>query len=215
MSSDSSNQAASLMNTLFSVLSRQTALDPPPFNPGCAESAIDRAQQSLDIKLPEDYKTFLRLHNGQSDPHSLNFPPDQIVFLSIEEVVALWNEVAPYRDDQFYEKFEADDQIRSVLYHPRRIPIAHNESGGAYLFLDYIPGPRGKQGQLIFNVNEVDLVLIAEDFSELIKTYLILLETGRATIKKRPPEHGEGYWFESGEGEYIDWSIYNRLCAVL
>jgi cell wall assembly regulator SMI1 len=215
MSSDSSNQAASLMNTLFSVLSRQTALDPLPFNPRCAESAIDRAQQSLDIKLPEDYKTFLRLHNGQSDPHSLNFPPDQIVFLSIEEVVALWNEVAPYRDDQFYEKFEADDQIRSVLYHPRRIPIAHNESGGAYLFLDYIPGPRGKQGQLIFNVNEVDFGMIAESFSELIKTYLILLETGRAAIKKRPPEHGEGYWFESSEREYIDWSIYNRLRAAL
>jgi cell wall assembly regulator SMI1 len=216
VSSDSSQQAtAALMNELFSVLSRQTALGQLPFNPGCSEAVIERAQQSLGVKLPEDYKTFLGSHNGQTDPYTLTFPPDQIVFLSIEDVVALWNEVAPYRDDQFYEELEAEEQIRSVLYHPRRVPIAHNESGGAYLFLDYIPGPKGRECQLIFNVNEVDLVLIAKSFTELMKTYLTLLETGRATVKRRPPDYGDGHWFESSEGEYINWSVYKRLLGVL
>jgi cell wall assembly regulator SMI1 len=149
--------------------------------------------------------------NGQSDFFSLTFPPDQLVFLSSEEVVDLWTELNRDPDDQFFDQFEADGKIRSVLQHQSRIPVAYNEAGGAYLFLDYIPGPNGKEKQLVFNINEVDSVVIEDSFYNLIQNYVQLLERGKIVIKKQPPEYGQGYWFVSAENELINWTVYKRL----
>lgn len=203
------------LNELFRIIMRQTELDRLPFNPGCSPEAIENAENSLGVRLPEDYKAFLGSHDGQSDPYTLTFPPDQIAFLSIADVVTLWQELQQYRDDMGYEQSDPEGRVRNVLYHPGRIPIAHNESGVAYLFLDYIPGPKGKQGQLIFNVNEADVVLVSENFSGLLRDYMVLLQSGKMIVKKQPAEYGEGYWFESGKGEYIDWKVYKQLLATL
>lgn len=199
-----------LIKKLFSLISKQTNLDPLPFNKGCSPSEIKQFEDSLKVALPDDYKTFLEHCNGQSDS-SLTFPPDQLVFLSTEEIVCLWNELNQHQDDQFFDQFEFDKKIRSVLYHPRRIPIAYNESGGAHLFLDYIPGPNGKTGQVIFNTNEVDSVVIEDNFHDLVGTYLQLLEVGKMVTKKQPPEYGEGSWFVSDNDEYLNWEVFQRL----
>jgi cell wall assembly regulator SMI1 len=199
-----------LIEKLFSLISSQTQLDHLPFNEGCSASELKQLEDSLKVTLPDDYKTFLRHSNGQADS-SLTFPPDQLVFLSTEEVVRLWNELNQHQDDQFFDQFEFDQKIRAVLYHPGRIPIAYNEIGGAYLFLDYIPGPNGKSGQVIFNTNEADNVVIEDTFHDLIGTYLQLLEAGKMVVKKQPPEYGQGYWFVSDNDEYTDWEVFQRL----
>jgi len=199
-----------LIEKLFSILSNQTPLDHLPFNEGCSESELKQLEDSLKVTLSDDYKIFLRHSNGQSGS-SLTFPPDQLVFLSVEEVARLWNELNQHQDDQFFDQFEFDQKIRAVLYHPRRIPIAFNESGGAHLFIDYIPGPNGKNGQVIFNINEVDCVVIEDNFHDLVGTYLQLLETGKIVIKKQPPEYGQGYWFVSNNDEPINWEVFQRL----
>ena len=200
-----------LLQKLFSILSKQTRLNPLPFNDGCSLSQIIQTEQLLSLKFPEDYKAFLRYCNGQSDPFTLTFPPDQIVFPSLEDVVHLWTELNRNPDDQFFDHFEADGKIRSVLQHPRRIPIAYNEAGGAYVFLDYIPGPHGKEKQLIFNINEVDSVVIEDSFYNLIQNYIQLLEAGKIVVKKQPSEYGKGYWFVSAQDELINWTVYKRL----
>lgn len=200
-----------LLQKLFAILTNQTRLNTLPFNKGCQESQIIDAERLLDLELPEDYKAFLRYCNGQSDFSTLTFPPDQIIFLSLEDVVELWEELKEYPDDEFFDQFEADGKIRSVLQHSRRVPIAYNELGGAYIFLDYIPGPNGREGQLIFNTSEIDCIVIADSFYGLIQNYVHLLERGRIVVKKQTAEYGEGYWFISAQDEYIDWSAYERL----
>jgi len=203
-----------LLQQLFTILTNQTYLNPLPFNEGCDESQIVEAEQLWNLELPEDYKAFLRYRNGQSDFSTLAFPPDQIFFLSLEEVVELWEELNQYPDDQFFDQFDADGKIRSVLQHPRRIPIAYNEAGGTYLFIDYIPGSNGREKQLVFNINEVDCVVIADNFYNLIQNYVHLLERGRMVVKEQPPEYGQGYWFVSTQDEFIDWNVYERLKEV-
>jgi cell wall assembly regulator SMI1 len=200
-----------LFSTLLSILKKQTGLDPLPFNPGCAAAEIAEAERSLGVRLPGDYTVFLRRHNGQNDPFMLTFPPDQLVFLSLEKVVRLWEELKDAPDDQFFDTFDSENLTRNVLQHPGRIPIAHNESGGAYLMLDYVPGPNGKEGQLVFNVNEVDIVVVEDNFASLIETFVRLLEDGKMVVKKQPPEYGQGYWFVSSADERLDWTTYQRL----
>jgi cell wall assembly regulator SMI1 len=200
-----------LIEKLFSIISKQTGLSSLPFNEGCSDAEIKEAEKVLKLSLPEDYRAFLKRSNGQSDPYLLTFPPDQIVFLSIREVTQLWNELNEYRDHQFMDETQFDDRVRVVLYHPGRIPIAYNESGGAHLFLDYIPGPKGKEGQLVFNINEADLVVLEDSFDDLLQSYVHLLETGKLVIKKQPEEYGQAYWFVSDKDEYVDWEVYRRL----
>lgn len=200
-----------LLKKLFSILLEQTELEQLPFNDGCSLSEITMTERIVNLELPQDYKTFLGYCNGQSDPFTLTFPPDQLVFLSFEDVVNLWTELNQESDHQFFDQFEADGKIRSVLQHPRRIPIAYNELGGAYLFLDYIPGPNGKDGQLIFNVNEVDSEVIEDNFYNLIESYVQLLISGNMVVRRQPPEFGQGYWFVSSQSELIDWAVYQKL----
>jgi hypothetical protein len=76
---------------------------------------------------------------------------------------------------------------------------------------DYIPGPNGRGGQLVFNIDEVDIVVLEPDFVSLIETYVLLLEDGKMSVKKQPPDYVEGYWFVSSTGETLDGDTYQRL----
>ena len=198
------------LEELLSEIARQTGLKQLPFNAGCSDDRIRKLEAAVQAKLPDNYGAFLRTRNGQSDKHALTFPPDQIVFLSDAEVAALWKELQDYRDDQFFDELQDGDHVRAVLYHPGRIPIAQNESATAYLCLDFVPGPKGRAGQLVFNVNETDCVVVENSVSDLVGRYLSLLKSGKAKVENRPKDRGQGYWFTAG-GRYIDWKVYSEL----
>src|SRR5688500_8455878 len=95
-----------LLRKLFSILTNQAHLNPLPFNPGCDVSQIIDTEQLLNLKLPKDYKAFLRRCNGQSDSFTLTFPPDQLIFLSLEGVVQLWKDMNQYGDNEFFDQFD-------------------------------------------------------------------------------------------------------------
>jgi cell wall assembly regulator SMI1 len=210
-SGEEKHAVKTLLQKLFSILEQQTGLNPLPFNAGCSAAQITEAERLFSVELPDDYKAFLRHCNGQNDDFLLTFPPDQLVFLSLAEAMRLWQDLTTVPDDQFFDTFEAGGRTRNVVQHYRRIPIAHNESGGAYLQVDYIPGPNGKEQQLVFNINEVDNVVIENDFTSLITSYVLLLGKGVVKVKKQPPEFGEGYWFVSAQDEPLDWATYKRV----
>jgi cell wall assembly regulator SMI1 len=201
----------SLILKLFSILEGQTGLNPLPFRAGCSDVEIVAAERLFGVKLPDDYKAFLRHCDGQSDAYSLTFPPDQLVFLSLEEATSLWKDLNTDADDEFFDVFDASGLTRNVLQHPGRIPIAHNERGWAFLLLDYVPGPNGREQQLVFNINEVDNVVVENDFASLIRSYVRLLDEGKIVVKKRPPGFGDGYWFVSSNDESIDWTTYKSI----
>jgi cell wall assembly regulator SMI1 len=192
-----------LIEKLFVHLKQQTGLASLPFNGPAAIEAITSAEQELRCKLPADYKDFLRVHDGQSDPFTLTFPPDDIAFLS--------NDLNAVDDNAFYDTFDTTGRVRNVLYHRGRIPIAYNEVGGAYLMIDNVPGPKGKVGQLVFNPNEVDVVVVADNLTGLFENYVQLLDAGRMFIRKQPQDVGEGFWFVSAGDERLDWRAFQSL----
>ncbi len=199
----------SVVADLADLVRRQTGLDDAVFNPGASEVELRQLEGVLEAKLPHDYRRFLSVANGQAG-RWLSFPPDQLVILSAGEVEALWQELIEIQDDQFFDVYEDDEKVRSVLYHRGRIPIAYNESANAYLFLDFIPGPKGRHGQIVFNVTEVDCAVIEEDIAALLRRYVEILRDTRARVEQKPPDVGEGYWF-TVDGRYFDHNVYRQL----
>jgi cell wall assembly regulator SMI1 len=210
---DSTERLTELLERLFALIQAQSGLRELPFNEGASEEDVRRLEETVGATLPDDYAAFLRRANGQSDWYALTFPPDQLAFLSVDEAIELWSELKEYGDDEaLFEDLQDDDKVRSVVQHAGRIPIAYNESGGSYLCLDEIPGPKGRPGQLVFNITEADLVVLEDSVTRLLEQYVSVLESGQATVEKQSPEYGQGYWFTAG-GDPIDYDTYRGLAG--
>lgn len=181
-----------------------------PFNPGCSADDVLRLEESLGLSLPDDYKMLLRCVNGMSDWTTLSFPPDRIVLLSADEVLATWREFSVVCDDELIDELVCDDRVRWTVCHPGRIPIAQNEVAGAYLCIDKIPGPAGHVDQLVFNVNETDCVIAGDSLTALVSSYVKILERGAVGITEKSPEHGDGYEF-TANGAYVDFRTYEQI----
>ncbi|MFE1957073.1 SMI1/KNR4 family protein [Streptomyces sp. NPDC059479] len=185
-----------------------------PFNPGCSEGQLRRMEKILRTPLPRDYKELLRYVNGQPNQYALTFPPDELALLSAEEVLAEWEEQSAYCSDEFFEEFTSDGRVRDISFHPGRIPIARDESTTANLYIDNIPGPSGRIGQLIFNVTEADWVVVANSVTTLVACYLAALRSGAVVIEQRSNEVAEGYRF-TASGRHIDFNLYDELIGSL
>jgi cell wall assembly regulator SMI1 len=199
-----------LLASLSALIHEQVDAREPIFNEGCEQAVIDELEAATNALLPTDYKTLLRHADGSRDELTLTFPPGRLSFLSADEVFATWRYFAENPDDEFFDELTCDDKVRSVLMHPGRIPIAQNESGGRYLCIDLVPGPRGKVGQLVLNINEADCIVLEESLTALVRRYVTALETEQLKIERVPSEYLGLYWFTSN-GKYVDHDVYRSL----
>lgn len=211
-SDEPAESTSSLWRHLCAIIREQTGLDQLPFKDGCTDDDLARMEATLNVTLPADYKAFLRCANGQREQETefLTFPPEGLTFLGVDDVLREWSEQAEYYDDEADEEPRFEEKVRYVLYHPGRIPIAANFSATKYLFLDYVPGPVGRVGQLVVNRDEFDCEVVADSVTELLGRYVSALESGAARVEAKPPEYGAGYWFAAG-GRHIDFDLYRDL----
>ncbi|MFD0654282.1 SMI1/KNR4 family protein [Streptomyces malaysiensis subsp. malaysiensis] len=198
-----------LLRRLNSIIEARVG-DISVFNSGCTEGELGQVERTLQVDLPGDYKSLLRSVNGQPDDCELRFPPDQLRFLSVEGVLSLWRNHLQFQSDEFFDELTSDEKVRGTPFHPRRIPIAEYEDGGAYLWIDYIPGPAGRVGQIIFNFNEIDFAVLEDSVTDLFRRYVTILETGAASLAEAPPDYGDGYRFMVSD-QYMDFAAYHDL----
>jgi cell wall assembly regulator SMI1 len=169
------------------------------FRPGAGREEIEQAEAALDLTFPSDYREFLTLCGGQEFAGYdcfFHWLPTDMRFLNPSELVKLWRDQQSYVTEEnvaeFWNDFQDDGAIRSVIFHSKRIPIAENE-GIATLWLDFIPGPQGTEGQLITDYTECDFVVLARDFGELLGNYLALIEKKILQLGPKEPGYGEGF----------------------
>lgn len=151
------------------------------FNPGAQPGKIDSIEKQLDITFPGEYKDFLLLSNGQSStgmiflPNKMRILPLQSVLLSWEkEMESLYSRYDSFIKEQ-YEELSEDKKSRTILFHPKRIPFASNGSSGI-MFIDLIPGPAGKEGQVIFTCSKCKMAILADSLGSLFSNYVKLLK---------------------------------------
>jgi cell wall assembly regulator SMI1 len=127
------------------------------FQAGASDREIAKLEQHLDVTLPEDYKAFLRLCDGQSEEIAVGFYDGEL--LSAKSVKFQWDTWKELLDgDAWMEllddnvfvrsKSQPDQGVRDDWWNPRWIPFTH-DGGGNHLCLDLEPAEGGTVGQII------------------------------------------------------------------
>lgn len=177
---DDANPLRSVCERIERWFAENTKLS-PAFRHPASEGAIAEAERVIGAKLPESYRAFLRLHDGQDEGDvELQIIPGVSRLAAIEAVVAQWKDERESDDDSGeFDAFQERDRMRSVLRHAGRIPIAGSTFwDGDNTYLDLVPGPKGTVGQVITMTTECDFVVLAPSFGELLERVATLLESG-------------------------------------
>ena len=153
--------------------------------PGATDRAIEAAEKAMKTKFPPDFREWLRLHDGQGEDATIDWAPGCTRLAPLSAMVAQWKDERDMGDDEHVGELQEGGRIQNILFHSKRIPIAGTKYwDGDKSYLDFVPGPKGKAGQLITLVTECDFVVLGETMTEFLERYVALLESGVLAFSK-------------------------------
>jgi cell wall assembly regulator SMI1 len=119
------------------------------FNPGVPKNEIEEFEKLINKKLPNDFKKFYSLANGNAGESIKLF--NGLNLISIEEITQSWNSNRELLNSGAFKntKADTDKAIKSDWWNVNWIPITDNMSGD-HLVIDLDPTEDGTYGQ-IFN----------------------------------------------------------------
>ena len=157
-------------------------------NAGATTQELIELESAIGINLPEDFKTFLSIHNGQIWTHLNLFNGDRLS--SNEDIIRdwkNWKEAMPEIDAMVIEMFDKNASkarsspakgIKDDWWNPAWIPITADGSGDSFC-IDLDPTSEGTNGQIIrMYHDDPSRELIAPSFRSWIETYTTDLENG-------------------------------------
>jgi cell wall assembly regulator SMI1 len=150
------------------------------FNPPASPDAIAEAEKQLGETLPDDYKQFLLIHNGQKE-----FAPMVGLgsLFSIEQVAQA--RLGIFGEEEPIDESKVDEGIRAVEYSEQWIPISKSARNRDYLCIDLNPAPSGARGQIIeYIVDFPARALVAKSFADLLSRYFREIQTGQIDVNK-------------------------------
>jgi cell wall assembly regulator SMI1 len=161
-------------------------------NPPATQAEIERVEFDIGMKLPESFKEFLSIHNGEAwDAASLLGDDNRLLScVEIVEQYRLGEEIGASVDDPEFSAIEfwkdrvssqvffVKGAVKPILRHPKWIPIT-NMNGDILRYIDFDPAPTGVSGQII----EVDAEgctyeVLANSFDEFLADYAAQLPAG-------------------------------------
>lgn len=155
-------------------------------NDGASSLDFQRLEALTEKELPEDFKGFYRVHNGQNRTTYLNLF-DGDLLLEIDCIIddwQTWKIVLPEINANCRAMFDQpaasspDKGIKSDWWNLAWVPITTNGSGDSYC-LDLDPSAEGTYGQIIRMWHDnPQRELIAPSFREWIYSFISDLEKG-------------------------------------
>jgi len=116
--------------------------------PGAKEEDFQHIESTLGVTLPEEMKSFYRIHNGQDRAAWADSFIRNLTLSPISEIIENWTFLQEEFDPDDLEP-EIGHEIKPVLWNSKWIPIAAN-GGGDYLCLDTDPSETGVAGQVLY-----------------------------------------------------------------
>jgi cell wall assembly regulator SMI1 len=139
------------------------------FRKPATAAAIAKAEKALGRLLPDDYKVFLAIHDGQEPDGPM---VEWATLLPVDQIAVTYKRLVkldPGEDDEF----EADKKVKPVFYSKGWIPIGCSPRGRDFLCLDFDPAKGGKAGQVIlFVIDFNERFQVAPSFAELWGVFL-------------------------------------------
>lgn len=117
--------------------------------PGASEQELRRLEETLGVTLPEEFKSFYSVYNGQIWNSGVEPVIINLYFSLIAEIIDNWTFLQKEFDPDNDLEPEIGEELKQVLWHSKWIPIAENGAGD-YLCIDTDPSEKGKIGQILY-----------------------------------------------------------------
>ena len=188
-----------IWNNLIELLSLQSEKLVQAINPPATEEELRDLELKLDVRLPEDFKSFYKVHNGQETNSPGIIPPG--ILLSIEEILhqhSIWKELT--NSGTFYKILsDPENGIKNDWYNLKWIPITHDGTGD-HICIDMDPDKGGRIGQIIaFEHDNPVRIIVAPSFAEWINLLIRDLQVGKYKFDE-----------ECGSFEEVDNTFANK-----
>ncbi len=141
-------------------------------NQGADIEDFENLEELINRTLPQDFKEFYSIHNGQSADADGLIDTEEL--MSLERIAEEWQVWKDLADKAMFEEsdVEADKGIKERWWHQGWIPISYDGSGNHFC-LDLSPADGGKKGQIIRLWHDSpERELIAGSFTEWISNYV-------------------------------------------
>jgi cell wall assembly regulator SMI1 len=145
---------------------------------GASDKQIAKLEKRLGVELPDEYKTFLQLCNGQKDDAEAGFYDGEL--LSAENVVIQWDVWRDLLEGGDFEGTTSEPQkgIRNDWWNPKWIPITYDGNGN-HLCIDLEPARGGRPGQIITMWHDsAERELMYASFTDWLEHILNGVESG-------------------------------------
>lgn len=161
-------------------------------NGGCSEDEIAELEQTVGKQLPKSYTDLLRKFNGEK---KLVLFMGGFVLLNVKKVLWEHNFVTtnPY--------LKETDVVQAELiqpYHYQRNRISFAGASGCFLCIDYSPGEKGKEGQIIYlPLSQPEpLSVVFNDFDEYLSFLTQAINEGKVKVSEDENDDSVHYYFE-------------------
>ena len=168
-------------------------------NNGATLDDIIEVEKEVEIPIPNDYKEFLLMHDGEEGVNFLAIFGDGNQLLPCSEIISQYKLDQEIGKEIYDPKFDnpkvwknnikeeiifVNGPVKPLHFHPKWLPMTCC-NGNVFRYFDYDPAPGGLIGQII----EIDpeccrYEVIADNFTDLVGRYLIDLEKGFYEIGK-------------------------------
>lgn len=155
-------------------------------NSGATQADIDRLESLINKKLPEDFVSFYKIHNGQDEEKGREGLIDSEELLPVDAIIDQWQCWKDLLYDGTFEGItsEPDLGVKNDWWNPLWIPFTYDGSGN-HICVDLDPTPNGNFGQIIRMWHDAgDRIVYASSFREYISDYITGLETGKFVYAK-------------------------------
>ena len=143
------------------------------------DNEITQLEAAISTSLPQDFKAFLKIHNGQMS--KAGWLIDGSELLSSERIAdewGVWNGLLSGGDFEGITS-EPDTGIKNDWWNPKWIPFTYDGSGN-HLCLDLDPAEAGNIGQVISMWHDDgERKIIAHSFAAWFQQYIDDLQSGK------------------------------------
>lgn len=156
---------------------------------------LAHAEESFGVTLPEDYRQFLQIHNGEDkDDGAWLYGSHSL--LTITDTVAQAEQAKQAYAGMSKDDVEGDvEEIQGLPWNPKWVPFAYDGSGGFFM-IDLDPSEEGISGQVIQISSAGQYSCVDDNFLDFMRLYLDHLTGGTFEVADGDLE-GEGglYWW--------------------
>lgn len=149
--------------------------------PGAPEAEIVALETQIGRRLPDDLRESFLIHDGQDMPSVRWFDGERRLH-PLASIAEQWTFDADNSSDA--EGPAEDPRAMFTLMHRDRLPLIGVRFWDAdNVYCDFLPGPDGRDGQLLYKM-DIELRVIAASWRGFLEEYARKLDAGELVYRK-------------------------------